>query len=541
MEGELELRAWVQRLVRATPIEKIRAVWSDIIRDHGRHGQRALALEDRYYLLSDLFGRVDMAHPWLYERCREVERDSEDHLDLWAREHYKSTIITYAGSIQELLRNPEITIGIFSHVKPIARKFLAQIKSELETNRRLQALFPEILYAEPKRESPRWSLETGIVVKRATNPKEATVEGYGLVDGMPTSAHFSLLIYDDIVTRESVGTPEQIKKVNEALSLSDNLGARGPDGMKRKWYIGTRYSFADTYGDLIERKVVKPRIYAATDDGTRDGTPVFLNQKAWEKTKKDQISSILAAQMLQNPAAGNEALFRKEWLRFLDIRPRTLNVYITVDPASSKKRENDRTAMAVTGIDAGRNKYLLGGYHHRMGLAERWQRMRELRKHWKAMPGVQNVYVGYERFGLQDALEYFEEQMEKESDPFTIAELSWPRDGANSKYDRIQRLEPDFRNGKFFLAAAVDGETANQRKVRAAGEDYRIFTPQRRVDENGEAYGINARFLDEYLVYPFSKHDDYLDAMSRIYDMDPQPPVLIDERALEPAVYADGA
>lgn len=28
--------------------------------------------------------------------------------------------------------------------------------------------------------------------------------------------------------------------------------------------------------------------------------------------------------------------------------------------------------------------------------------------------------------------------------------------------------------------------------------------------------------------------------MSRIYDMDPQPPVIVDERALEPEIYADG-
>jgi phage terminase large subunit-like protein len=504
-------------------------------------GVRCLALEDRFYLLTRMFGRIDAAHPWLYARCREVEAATDDHLDLWAREHYKSTIITYAGCIQEILRNPEVTIGIFSHVKPIARKFMAQIKAELETNERLKRAFPEILYAAPAKESPRWSLEAGIVVKRSTNPKEATVEGHGLVDGMPTGAHFSLLVYDDVVTRESVTTPEQIKKVNESLSLSFNLGARGANGLKRMWFIGTRYSFADTYGDLLERKVLTPRIYPATVDGTRDGAPVFLSKEAWDKTKREQLSSTLAAQMLQNPAAGNESLFRKAWLKFADIRPRTLNVYIMADPASSKKKTSDRTAMAVIGIDAARNKYLLDGYHHRMGLAERWQRLRELRKVWKDMPGVQQVYVGYERFGLTDALEYFEEKMRTESDPFVITELNWPRDGEASKYDRIQRLEPDFRNGRFYIAASVDNETTNQRKVREAGEEFRIFTPRKRVDENGERYGINERFLAEFLVYPFAKHDDFLDAMSRVYDMDPQPPILMDQAALAPEVYADGA
>lgn len=538
---EVALRQTIRPLVQGAPIEKIQDAWDLITKRYGRMGERALALEDRFFLLYSIFGRDDMAHPWLYARCREVEAAPDDHIDLWAREHYKSTIITYAGSIQEILRDPEITIGIFSHVKPIARKFVEQIKRELETNRRLIELFPDVLWDEPKKQAPRWSLEGGLVVKRETNPKEATLEGHGLVDGMPTGAHFSLLVYDDVVTRESVTTPEQIKKVGEALSLSDNLGARGANGLKRKWFIGTRYSFADTYGELLERKVATPRIYPATHDGTRDGEPVFLTKAAWEKTKRDQISSTLAAQMLQNPAAGNEALFRKEWLRFADIRPRTLNVYIPVDPASSKKKTSDRTAMPVIGIDAARNKYLLDGYHHRMGLAERWQRMRELRKVWKAMPGVQAVHVGYERFGLTDALEYFEEQMQRESDPFVIQELSWPRDGENSKYDRIQRLEPDFRNGKFWIAAKEDQETANQRKVREAGEEFRILRPRFRMDENGERYGINQSFLSEFLVYPFAKHDDFLDAMSRVYDMDPQPPVLLDERATVPEVFGDGA
>jgi hypothetical protein len=539
--AELELRRAIRPIVQAATLEKIGGIWADIAHEYGVAGERALCLEDRYYLLTAVFGRVDMAHPWLYARCREVEAAPDGHIDLWAREHYKSTVVTYAGSIQEILRDPEITIGIFSHVKPIAKKFLEQIKRELEENSTLKALFPDVLYQSPRKESPRWSLDGGLVVKRATNPKEATVEGHGLVDGQPTGAHFSLLVYDDVVTRESVTTPEQIKKVNEALSLSFNLGARGEDGLKRMWFIGTRYHFGDTYGDLLERKVAIPRIYPATHDGTRDGEPVFLSPEAWAKTKREQISSTLAAQMLQNPAAGNEALFRKEWLKFADIRPRTLNVYIPVDPARSRKKDSDRTAMPVIGIDAARNKYLLGGYHHRMGLAERWLRMRELRKHWKSVPGVQAVHVGYERYGLQDALEYFEEKMRTESDPFPIAELAWPMDGPGGKYDRIQRLEPDFRNGKFWIAAKVDGETRNQRAVREAGEEYRILRPEYRVDENGERYSINQGFLNEFLTYPFSKHDDFLDAMSRIYDMDPVPPVLIDERATVPEVYADGA
>ena len=77
-------------------------------------------------------GRSDAIHPWIYDRCREVEKDPEGWLDLWSRFHYKSTIITLAGAVQEILRNPEITIGIFSHVLSISKQFVKQIQRALE-------------------------------------------------------------------------------------------------------------------------------------------------------------------------------------------------------------------------------------------------------------------------------------------------------------------------------------------------------------------------------------------------------------------------
>lgn len=521
-------------------IEDAQLLWAQIFAVYGNEGVRWLGKNDRFYLLTTLLHRPDALKPWLYARCREVEADPDDHLDLWAREHYKSTIITFAGIIQEIIRDPEITIGIFSHTKPVARKFLIQIKTELETNTDLVYTYPEIFYTEPKKDAPKWSEEKGIVVRRKSNPKEATVEAHGLVDGQPTGAHFLLRVYDDVVTRESVGTPEQVAKTTSAWELSDNLGARGADGKSRRWHIGTRYSYADTYQAIIEKKVLKQRIYPATDNGLVDGNPVFLSREVWQEKVKTQGLAVLAAQMLQNPAAGAQALFKKDWLRFTDIRPATLNVYILADPASSRKKGSDRTAIAVIGVDAARNYYLLDGYHHRMSLSERWAALSGLRKVWMNRPGVQMVKVGYERYGSTSDIEYFKERMERSRDEFEIVELAWPKDGTASKFDRIQRLEPIFRAGTFYLAAVTQGVTKNQQRVIDMGQKYRVFTPTKRYDENREVYALNKTLLDEYLVYPFSVHDDFLDAVSRIFDIEAVPPILIDERTLEPEVFADG-
>src|SRR5574337_254763 len=180
------------------------------------------------------------------------------------------------------------------------------------------------------------------------------------------------------------------------------------------------------------------------------------------------------------------------------------------------------------------------GYHHRMGLAERWTALKTLRAHWRRQPGVQSVRVGYERYGMTSDLEYFEERMQADGDSWEIVELAWPREGPGSKADRVQRLEPDFRNGRFYLAQVADDETANQKRVRDEGQPHRIFRPTRRKDENGVLYGLNKNFLDEYLTFPYCAHDDLIDAVSRIYDMDPTPPIIVDQRSLEPECFDDG-
>ena len=306
---------------------------------------RNLCLTDLFFLLRYGLNRADIDRDWLFDRCREVQASPNGHLDLWAREHYKSTIITFGLTIQDILNDPNETFGIFSHTRPNAKAFLRQIKNELEINGNLKDWFPDILWRDPKTEAPKWSEDEGIVVRRTANQKEATVEAWGLVDGQPTGRHFGKRVYDDVVTRESVTTGEMIRKTTEAWELSVNLGREG--GHER--YIGTRYALSDSYETMMERGVVKLRKYAATHNGLPDGKPVLLLQETLDARRARMGPYTFSCQMLQDPLPADAAFFKREWLPFRQQEPKSFRAYLSSDFGVSE--EGDPTEIGIHGID----------------------------------------------------------------------------------------------------------------------------------------------------------------------------------------------
>lgn len=304
---------------------------------------------DLYFLMRYGMDRPFMQKQWFFDRCREVESAPDGYLDLWAREHAKSLTITVGKTIQDILINPEITVGIFSHTRPIAKSFLRVIKREFENNDKLKEWFPDILYENPVKESDKWSEDMGIIVKRNSNPPECTVEAHGLVDGMPTGRHFQLRVYDDVVTMDSISTPEQIQKTTDALDMSNNLGQVG--GKVRM--IGTRYCLGDSYDEYLKRGKIIPRIKAATDNGRVDGNPVFFTQEQWEDKLQDMSPAIIASQMLQNPLASDSVIFQPDWFNLWPSDkplPYFEMVFLSLDGAFSAKATADDSCIGALGV-----------------------------------------------------------------------------------------------------------------------------------------------------------------------------------------------
>ncbi len=464
--------------------EQSNSLYLEVLQDQDVKAIKQLCLEDLFFLLTIACKRKDINNNWLYDRCREVEKSPDGHLDLWAREHYKSTIITFAKSIQDILKDPDNTlIGIFSHTRPIAKGFLDQIKRELEINDFLKKIFPEVLFQQPHKEATKWSLDSGIIVKRKTNPKESTVEAWGIVDGQPTSKHFTILVYDDVVTRESVTSPDQIKKVTAAWELSLNLGANGG----RARYIGTRYHINDTYRTMIDRGSVLPRIYPATHNGKVDGVPVLLSKENLMHKRRDMGPYTFGTQMLQDPVADKAMCFKEEWLRYFDIGDTSKwNKYILVDPANKKKKTSDYTVMEVIGLAPDNNYYLLDGIRDRLNLTQRTDKLFELHRRHRPKG------VGYEQYGMQSDIEHMRYVMEQENYRFNIIELG----GNLAKEDRISKLIPVFEQNRFYMPRKLVFVDYEARAV-----DY-----------------VHAFINDEYLSFPVSSHDDMLDCRARILD-----------------------
>lgn len=463
---------------------------------------REMCRSDLYFLLRYPLKRKDIEDQWLFERCREVQENPNGYLDLWAREHYKSSIITMGKTIQDILAshgdNPleewggrEVTVGIFSHTRGIAKGFLRQIMRELEGNRTLIDLFPEILWEESKRESPKWSEDDGIVVKRKSNPKESTVEAWGLVDGQPTGKHFMIMVFDDVVTLESVRSTDMMKKTTTAWENALNLGVRY--GFKR--YIGTRYDFNDTYREIIRRGSAIPRLHPATKNGKYDGEPVLLSREELIRKRKDQGSYTFGCQMLQDPRADSTQGFKMEWLRFYKgvQTGKGMNIYIIVDPANEKKKKSDYTSMTVWGAASDKNLYKLDMVRDKLNLTERTAKLFEIHRKWSAANPLSKIRVGYEKYGKDSDIEHIQGEMENENYRFFIEPLGGPM----SKNDRIRRMVPDYENGTVWMPEKLE------------------YT-----DYEGRSFDLVKVFIEEeYDPFPVGIHDDMLDSDARIKDM----------------------
>ena len=455
---------------------------------------RAFIQKDLFFIVYFVLKIPNANHPFVVQACKDVMKGPKTKtVDLWAREHFKSTIITTAETIQDILNNPEERIAIFSYVKPIAVAFLRQIKQIFEKSDLLKACFPDVLYQDPQKESDKWS-DDGFLVKRTGFAKELTLEAYGLTEGMPTSRHYTKRIYDDIVTLDLVQSPEMMEKVKENFDMSLNLGSDGD----RERVIGTYYHHSDPLVYIVNKKdpdgnlIYETRVKPATDDGTPNGKSVLLSEEKLAE-KKANPRTFYTQQLLDPTPKGTQKLHKENLVEvFTADIPQRLFKFMVIDPAGERKdRVGDAWSIMVAGVEP---------YRDDLGASDVYilDMVIEVLTQEEAFKTVVDMYcrngviraMGVEKVGISTAEVHIANALRARGKLLTVeaGTLVLLRPAGRQKADRIEaNVAWPLNNGKIKISAAVP-------------------------------VGYRERLKLEMEKFPFW-HDDGLDTLSYLYDM----------------------
>ena len=485
-----------------SPISQVRychdygKIWRVIQEDpqSERRLLRELILSDLFFVVNFILRIPRSNHPFIVDACRDVQEGPRSHtLDVWAREHFKTSILSVAEGIQRVLNDRELTVGIFSNARRPAESIMRSIKRVMEESDVLKWCFPDVLWADPVKESPLWSDDKGLVVKRSGYQKESTFECWGLIDGMPTGPHFKHRIYDDVVTAAVVppqGSPETMEKVKENFDLSENLGAEG--GTCR--VIGTFYHHEDPLVYIQNKRkpdgssVFTVRKKPATIDGTFNGPSVFLSDERLDILRTNRRT--FACQQLLDPTPQEMMSLDPEMLTCVSSNqlPQRLFKFMVVDFAGQgTKKKDDAWAIHVIGVNpwvtdiAGSDLYILDTCIRPMSMDEA---MRQIVLMYTRNGQIWEV--GVEKVSATTMEVHVENALKSQGKRGAVVKVLQPK--GRRKESRItQALEWPLGNNKIKYLDTCDHDSV-------------------------------IRLKDEMKRFPYW-HDDGIDALSYIYDL----------------------
>src|SRR3990167_3937535 len=178
------------------------------------------------------FGDWDVCHDKLETFLKDSKKNRV--LILFPREHLKTSIVTIGYTLQQILINPNISVLFANEILGNAVKFLGQLKGYLETKSDLPALFGKF-------EGSLWNQDEIVILQRTVVDKTPTVSTSG-VEGTTVSQHYDLIVLDDILSRKTINTAEQIQKTRDYYSDAQDL-LKKPNG--KLIIVGTRWDDKD--------------------------------------------------------------------------------------------------------------------------------------------------------------------------------------------------------------------------------------------------------------------------------------------------------
>jgi len=435
-------------------------------------------------------GEVELA-PFHKELCEFVEHKPEQRkLILLPRGHLKSSLVTVGYSLYRIVKDPNIRILIVNATHEMAKTFLNQIKNHLRRNRHLIKY-----YGHLTENADKWS-ETAITIPLEDSfaKKEPTVTVFG-VESNWVSQHYDLILLDDLVCRENIGTKDQIDKVITAYRDIVDLADPGTEII----VIGTTWDDSDLYSwirnpenyaaqnfEVMKREAVTDVEFLETDTGweIRGGHilwPQRFDREELTRRLNDQGMEHFSAQYLNNPVPPRTATFKKRWFKYFEkeqLKGLHLNRFTYVDPAFTTSKQADYTAIVTVGVDRNDSIYVLEIVREKLDPISLMNELFSVneRQH------PREIYI--EAVAAQKTIRPFAQEEMKRRGIFLPLKDIKP-DFREAKEMRIKKLQPYYATGKIVHSKEVK----------------------------------NTEYLeDELLRFPRGRHDDTIDALAYFPD-----------------------
>jgi len=197
---------------------------------------------------------------------------------------------------------------------------------------------------------------------------------------------------------------------------------------------------------------------------------------------------------MQTPIGEGELLFKAEWMHTCERMPSIpMNVYIIADTAQKLGMAHDFTVFWVLGLGSDRRTYVLDLVRDKLTQSMRADRLFGLVEKW--MP----ICVFYEENAAPDDGEFITEKMNTRG-RFDL-KMFRQKSSDGSKRQRIETLEPDFREGLIWFPGAI--------RYKQYDGTWRDL--------------VHDFQTDEFLSYPQVTHDDMLDSLASKNHADVRP------------------
>lgn len=415
---------------------------------------------------------LDFTPPMSTDFIKE-QAQSLSKLLMLPRNSFKSTITTNAFPLWLLWHNQDLRIMIGSETLSNAKMYLAGIKDMIENNPMLKMVCTDEhgnYLLEPNKKIAGGFTEDQLILlhRKKLGLKEPSIFCSG-VDNARTGMHPDVILGDDLVSERNVSTQDQIEKVKDYYKFS--LSLLEPGGLLT--IIGTRYHMADLYGELIKgdkfSKLIRPAILP-------DGElyfPTRLTHDFLDDLRKAQGSYIFSCQYMLTPIDDSQATFKKSHIQYFTKTPPLVAKYILIDLAIGQTTKSDYTVILTVGETAEKRLYVLEYDRGRYKPKEQIDRIFQMYERHRSLIKK----VGIEVVAYQKAMYYLlQDEMKRRGIRMPLEELKADRD----KKRRIGSLQPLFENGEVY-----------------------ILRSQEELEK-------------ELLEFPFSEHDDIVDALAYI-------------------------